>query len=154
MREKGLFHISSQGLSKCCLAIGLPDCTWETAAVHSPGQVEPHRPSWPATLLDKMWSKTLITMKWMQLFLSRSCVNNCSGLQLRAELGAFIHRSVSKKLGSVSILRARCCNCYHTKINHSQAHLAELQLSHALYLCPAWTSVLMKTSPGALAYVS
>lgn len=39
-------------------------------------------------------------MKWIQLFLSRSCVNNCSGLQLRAELGAFIHRSVSKKLGS------------------------------------------------------
>lgn len=78
MRGKGLFHISSQGLSNCCLATGLPDCTGETAVVCSPGQVEPHLPSRPATLLDKMWSKILIKMKWMQLFLSRSCVNNCS----------------------------------------------------------------------------
>lgn len=73
----------------------------------------------------------------------RACINKAAlRLQLRAELGVSIHRSVPKKPAGVSMLRARDFSCHRLKINHSKNNLAWLQPSCAPSLCLARTSGL------------
>lgn len=77
----------------------------------------------------------------MQLFLSRACINKGA---LRAEFGALVDWSVSKKLGSVRILRARDYSYCHTKISNFQPCLAAPQLSGALYVLPTILSSVLQ----------